>query len=64
MVMPKAKRVTRDTAVQIRLKVRADFPVDMLVRGEAEVEQRVRQKDMFMTQITSEGKVMHEAVHA
>lgn len=64
VVMPKAKRVTRDTEVQIRLKVRADSPVDMLVRGEAEVEQRVRQKDMFMTQITSEGKIMHEAVHA
>ena len=64
VVMPKSKRVRRDTVVKIRLKVRADFPVDMLVRGEAEVERRVRQRDMFMTHITSEGRVMYEAVHA
>ena len=64
VVMPKSKRVTRNTAVKIRLKVNADFPVDVLVRGEVEVERRVRQKDLFMTHITSEGKVMYEAVHA
>ena len=63
VVMPKSKRVRRDTVVKIRLKVRADFPVDMLVRGEAEVERRVRQRDMFMTHVTSEGRVMYEAVH-
>ncbi len=64
VVMPKSKRVRRDTAVKIRLKVDADFPVDVLVRGEAEVERRVRQKDLFMSHITSAGKVMYEAVHA
>ena len=42
----------------------ADFPVDMLVRGEAEVERRERERDLFMTQITREGRVMYEVVHA
>lgn len=64
VVMPKAQRVRRDTAVKIRLKVDADFPVDVLVRGEAEVERRLRQKDLFMSYITSEGRVMYEALHA
>ena len=64
VVMPKSRRVRRDTAVKIRLKVRADFPVDMLVRGESEVERRVREQDLFMTQFTREGRVMYEAVHA
>ena len=64
VVMPKSRRVRRDTAVKIRLKVSADFPVDVLVRGESEVERRVREKDLFMTQITSRGRVMYEAVHA
>ena len=64
VVMPKSRRVRRDTAVKIRLKVRADFPVDMLVRGESEVERRVRERDLFMTQITREGRIMYEAVHA
>ena len=64
VVMPKSRRVRRDTAVKIQLKVRADFPVDVLVRGESDVERRVRQRDMFMTHITSKGRVMYEAVHA
>ena len=64
VVMPKSRRLRRDTAVQIRLAVDADFPVDVLVRSEAEVERRVRAKDLFMTHVTSEGRVMYEAVHA
>jgi predicted nucleotidyltransferase len=64
VVMPKSKRVRRDTAVKIRLKVRADFPVDMLVRGESEVERRVKEQDLFMVDITEKGKVMYEALHA
>jgi predicted nucleotidyltransferase len=64
VIMPKSRPVKRDTAAQIRMKVDADFPVDVLVRGESEVERRVRERDMFMTQITSEGRVMYEALHA
>src|SRR5215217_6005940 len=60
VVMPKSRPVKRDTAIQIRLKVPAEFPVDVLVRGESEVERRVREEDLFMTQITSEGRVMYE----
>lgn len=64
VVMPKSRRLRRDTAVKIRLKVEADFSVDVLVRGEAEVERRVREKDLFMTNITRQGRIMYEAVHA
>ena len=32
----------------------------MLVRGQAEVERRVRERDLFMTQITREGRVMDD----
>jgi predicted nucleotidyltransferase len=64
VVMPKSRPVKRDTAIQIRLKVDADFPVDVLVRGESEVERRVREEDMFMTQITSKGRVMYESGRA
>lgn len=64
VVMPKSRRLRRDTAVKIRLQVEADFPVDVLVRSEAEVERRVREKDLFMTSITREGRIMYEAVHA
>ena len=64
VVLPKSRRVRRDEDVKIRLKARANFPVDMLVRGESEVERRVREKDSFMLDVTENGKVMYEAVHA
>ena len=64
VVMPKSKRARRDLETKIRLAIDTEFPVDVLVRGESEVERRVRQRDMFMTHITSQGRVMYEAVHA
>ena len=64
VVMPKSRRAGRATAIKIREKVDADFPVDVLVRGEKEVERRVRERDLFMTHVTREGRVMYEAVNA
>ena len=64
VVMPGKRRVHSDTAARIRIEVDSDFPVDVLVRGESEVARRVQQKDLFMTHITSQGRVMYEAVHA
>jgi predicted nucleotidyltransferase len=64
VVMPRLSRSRHEIATGIRQKVDSDFPVDVLVRGEAEVERKVRQKDMFMTHITREGRVMYEALHA
>ncbi len=64
VVMPKSRRARRELETKIRLQIDTDFPVDVLVRGESEVARRVRQKDLFMTHITQQGKVMYEAVHA
>ena len=64
VVLPKSRRVLRDTAVKIRLKARANFAVDLLVRGEVEVARRVRDRDSFMLDVTEKGKVMYEAINA
>ena len=64
VVLPKTRRVRRDEDVRIRLQARASFPVDMLVRGETEVERRVREQDTFMLDVTEKGRVMYEAVDA
>ena len=64
VVMRNARRLGRHAAATIRMKVRSDFPVDMLVRDEREVARRVKQGDLFMLEITERGHVMHEAVHA
>jgi uncharacterized protein len=64
VVMRNARRLGRHPAAAIRMKVRSDFPVDMLVRDEREVARRVKQRDLFMLEVTERGRVMYEAVHA
>ena len=49
-----------DKVVEIRGRVEAPFPMDLLVWRPAEV----RKKDGFTRLILSEGKVMYEASHA
>jgi predicted nucleotidyltransferase len=60
VVMRNARRLGRHPAAAIRMKVRSD----MLVRDEREVARRVKQRDLFMLEITERGRVMYEAVHA
>ncbi len=59
--MRNARRLGRHPAAAIRMKVRSNFPVDMLER---EVARRVKQRDLFMLEITERGRVMYEAVPA
>ena len=63
VVMPRHRKATLDTAVKIRLQVPAPFPVDVLVRGEREMERRLRSRDLFTEQIAHKGKLMYETVH-
>jgi hypothetical protein len=46
------------------MKMRFDFPVDMLVWKEDKVTQRVEDRDLFATWISSKAKVMYEAVNS
>jgi predicted nucleotidyltransferase len=64
VVMPKSRRFSRDIAVKIRQSIEADFSVDVLVRSESEVERRIREKDLFMTHVISQGRVVFEAIDA
>ncbi len=64
VVVKNKRRFGRHPAAKIRLKVPADFPVDMLVREEGDVARRIKDEDLFMLDVTEKGKVMYEAVHA
>ena len=64
VVMRNARRLGRHPAAAIRMKVRSDFPVDMLVRDEREDSRRIRERDLFILDVTEKGRVMYEAVHA
>lgn len=48
-------------SVEIRMKLRPRFPVDLLVRTPEKVRQRIEMGDGFMREIIEEGKVLYEA---
>ena len=50
-------------AAEIRRKIRAGFPVDLLVRTLVQVEQRLEWNDWFMREIVEKGKVVYAAAH-
>ena len=55
----KGRRV--DKSVEIRMKLRPPFPVDILIRTPEKVRQRIQMGDCFMREILEKGKVLYEA---
>ena len=53
-----------DKSVEIRMKLRPPFPVDIIVRTPEKLRQRLEMGDDFMRQILQEGKVLYEAAHS
>ncbi len=49
-----------DKSVEIRMKLRPGFPIDLLVRTPEKVRQRMEMGDDFMREILGEGKVLYE----
>lgn len=52
-----------DKSVEIRLKLRPTFPLDLIVRTPEKVRERLAMGDCFMQEIMEEGKVLYEAPH-
>ena len=50
-----------DKSVEIRMKLRPQFPVDILIRTPEKVHQRLKMGDQFIQGILEEGKVLYEA---
>ena len=50
-----------DKSVEIRMKLRPKFPVDLLVRTAEKLRQRLEMGDEFVREILEEGKVLYEA---
>ena len=48
-------------SVEIRMKLRPAFPIDLLVRIPQKVRERIKMGDDFMRDILEEGKVLYEA---
>ena len=50
-----------DKSVEIRMKLRPQFPVDILIRTPEKVQQRMQMGDCFIREILERGKVLYEA---
>ncbi len=50
-----------DRSVEIRMKLRPRFPMDLLVRTPEKVRERIQMGDEFMREIVEEGKILYEA---
>jgi len=50
-----------DKSVEIRMKLRPQFPVDILIRTPEKVNQRIKMDDCFMQEILEKGNVLYEA---
>jgi predicted nucleotidyltransferase len=50
-----------DTSVEIQMKLRPAFPVDLLVRTPEKIKERIAMGDTFMQDILTQGRVLYEA---
>lgn len=62
VVMRHSKRNV-EQAIEIRTKVDAPFPMDLLVRTPERVTERIELGDFFMREIVTKGEVLYEAAH-
>lgn len=51
-------------AVEIRNRVPAGFPLDLLVRSREQIHRRLALNDFFLREVVEKGKVLYEAPHA
>ncbi len=51
-----------DKSVEIQMKLRPAFPVDLLVRTPEKVRERIAMGDTFMQEVVRQGRILYEAV--
>jgi hypothetical protein len=54
----------RRPSLEIRRRISAGFPLDILVREPGEIEKRLRWRDSFMIEVVQKGRVMYAASDA
>ncbi|MBX7209780.1 MAG: nucleotidyltransferase domain-containing protein [Verrucomicrobiaceae bacterium] len=64
VVMPERRQAGYRAVLRIREKVRARFPVDLLVHGSRDIARRIKDRESFFLDVTEKGRVMYEAGHA
>lgn len=59
VILP-GKGAAVDKSLDIRTRLRAGFPLDLLTRSAGEVERRIAMDDWFILDILEEGKTLYE----
>jgi predicted nucleotidyltransferase len=62
VILPFRGREVRK-AVEMRTRVAAPFPLDLLVRKPEFVARRLSERDMFMVEVMERGRTMYEGEH-
>ena len=62
VVLPFEGKAVRKT-IEIRNKVRAELPLDLLVRTPEQLEDRIAQNDWFIREIVERGHTLYEDHH-
>ena len=60
MVIMTHKKRNVDQALEIDQKIHRSFPLDLIVKTPAEIKSRLAQKDVFISSVVNEGKVLYE----
>jgi predicted nucleotidyltransferase len=50
-------------AVEIRLRIHTEFPMDLIVRTPENIHKRILMNDFFIQEIMEKGKILYEANH-
>ncbi len=61
LVVSRKRQPPIQQSVAMRLKLRPQFPLDLLVRSPAKIRRRLALGDQFMRDIIEKGKVLYEA---
>ena len=64
VILPRRRARSRRPSLEIRRRISAGFPVDILVREPREIAKRLRWKDSFIGEVMNKGVVMYEERHA
>ncbi len=63
VIMRRTRGQSRRPSLEIRRRISAGFPVDVLVREPGEIAKRLRWQDSFIREVVEKGLVMYEARH-
>ncbi len=63
VILPRGRVRNRRPSLEIRRRISAGFPVDILVREPGEIAKRIRWRDSFIGEVLEKGLVMYEARH-